>query len=154
MSDVSTAHEALIDWAGRTPDRGFLLQPVDRTLRATTFGEAEDIARRMASALLALGLERGDNVAILSKNCAEWVLADFAISMAGLVSIPIYPTANADTVSYIIGHSEAKAMFVGKLDDPRGIATAVPDALETIAFPYPTIDCRHTWQGLQKSAAP
>ena len=48
----------------------------------------------MASALLGLGLNPGDKVAILSKNCAEWMLADVAISMAGLVSVPIYPTAN------------------------------------------------------------
>lgn len=154
LRDVSTAHGALIAWSERTPDRDFLLQPVGRELRNTSFGEAEDIVRRAASALLALGLEPGDNVAILSKNCAEWVLADMAIAMAGLVSIPIYPTANADTVRYIVGHSESKALFIGKLDDPDGIAPAVPDALPTIAFPYPTIDCQHSWQAFIDAAEP
>jgi long-subunit acyl-CoA synthetase (AMP-forming) len=154
LSDVSTAHGALAAWAERTPDRDFLFQPVERELQTTTFREAEDIVRRMAAALLGLGLSPGDNVAILSKNCAEWLLADMAIAMAGLVSIPIYPTANADTVSYILGHSESKAMFIGKLDDPDGIASAVPDSLPTISFPYPTIGCQHTWQDLIDAAEP
>ena len=102
----------------------------------------------MASALLALGLLPGDKVAILSKNCAEWVLADLAIAMAGMISIPIYPTANADTVSYIVGHSEAKAVFAGKLDDPESVGGAIPETMPTIAFPYPTFDCQHSWQSL------
>jgi long-subunit acyl-CoA synthetase (AMP-forming) len=96
----------------------------------------------------------GDKVAILAKNSAEWVLADLAIAMAGLVSVPIYPTASADTVAYIIGHSEAKAVFVGKLDEPDAIGGAIPEALTTIAFPYPTIECRHRWQDLVDNAEP
>ena len=93
MTDVLTAHAALADWSARLPDRDFLLQPEDRALRRMSFSEAEDASRRMATALLDLGLGPGDKVAILSKNCAEWLLADFAIAMAGLISIPIYPTA-------------------------------------------------------------
>jgi len=74
--------------------------------------------------------------------------------MAGLVSVPIYPTASADTVAYIIGHSEAKALFVGKLDDPDAIGSAIPEALPTIAFPYPTTECRHRWQEMIDNAEP
>jgi len=154
MSELKTAHQVLSEWAGKMPDREFLLQPVDGQLRATTFGEAEDQARRMAAALTKLGMKPGDKVAILAKNCAEWVLADLAIAMAGMVSVPIYPTASADTVAYIIGHSEAKALFVGKLDEPEAIGSAIPEALPTIAFPYPTTECRYEWQQLVDSAEP
>ncbi|MEO1203202.1 MAG: hypothetical protein AAFX10_10870, partial [Pseudomonadota bacterium] len=59
LKDVSTAHGALIAWSERTPDRDFLLQPIGRELTKTSFREAEDIVRRTASALLALGLEPG-----------------------------------------------------------------------------------------------
>jgi len=154
MSELKTAHQVLSEWAGKMPDREFLLQPVDGQLRATTFGEAEDQARRMAAALTKLGMKPGDKVAILAKKCAEWVLADLAIAMAGMVSVPIYPTASADTVAYIIGHSEAKALFVGKLDEPEAIGSAIPEALPTIAFPYPTTECRYEWQQLVDSAEP
>ena len=154
MSELITAHKALAGWSEKMPDREFLLQPVDGRLHVITFNEALDQARRMAAALLGLGMAPGDKVAILAKNSAEWVLADLSIAMAGLVSVPIYPTASADTVAYIVGHSEAKAIFVGKLDEPDAIAKAVPEALPTIAFPYPTFDCTYDWQGLLDRAEP
>lgn len=154
MSELKTAHQMLTEWAGKMPDREFLLQPIAGQLHATAFSEAEDQALRMASALVALGMNPGDKVAILAKNCAEWVLADLAIAMAGMVSVPIYPTASADTVAYIIGHSEAKALFVGKLDEPDVIGSAIPEALPTIAFPYPTTECRYDWAEMIDSAEP
>jgi long-chain acyl-CoA synthetase len=154
MSELKTAHKALSAWAESMPDREFLHQPAGGRLRVTTFSEAEDQARRMAAALSALGMNPGDKVAILAKNSAEWILADLSIAMAGLVSVPIYPTASADTVAYIIGHSEAKAVFVGKLDEPDAIGSAVPETLPTIAFPYPTIECRYHWQDLVDNAEP
>jgi long-subunit acyl-CoA synthetase (AMP-forming) len=154
MTELVTAHAALTGWSETMPDREFLHQPANGQLRITTFGRAEDQARRMATALSALGMNPGDKVAILAKNSAEWVLADIAIAMAGLVSVPIYPTASADTIAYIIGHSEAKAVFVGKLDEPDAIVSAIPDALPTIAFPYPTVDCRYDWQTLIDNSEP
>jgi long-subunit acyl-CoA synthetase (AMP-forming) len=108
----------------------------------------------MATALQGLEFSPGDRVAILAKNSAEWVLADLAIAMAGLVSVPIYPTANADTVSYILEHSEAKACFVGKLDNPDALGNAIPGSVATVAFPYPTAQCRYHWNTLIEGAEP
>ena len=154
QTELLTAHDVVSDWAETMPDREFLLQPVDGVLRVTTFAEAVDQARRMAAALLGLGLNPDDKVAILAKNSAEWVLADLSIAMAGLISVPIYPTANADTIAYVLGHSEAKAIFVGKLDDPDAASNAIPKTLPSIAFPHDTIDCQHDWQQLIDSAEP
>jgi long-subunit acyl-CoA synthetase (AMP-forming) len=154
MNELKTAHDAISDWAENSPDREFLLQPVDGELRTTTYAQALDQSRRMASALLGLGLEPGDKIAILAKNSAEWVLADLAIAMAGLVSVPIYPTASADNIAYIIGHSEARAILVGKLDEPEAIAKAIPRSLPSVALPYPTVACQHRWQDLVDSAEP
>jgi len=137
-----------MNWAEKFPERIFLHQPVDGKLRTFTWQQSADDARRMASALLALGLQPGDKVAILAKNSAEWMLADLAIAMAGMISVPIYPTASTDTISYIVGHSEASAVFVGKLDEPKIVLDAVPRNLLKIAFPYPTEACQHNWQDL------
>ena len=146
MTELLTAHQALVDWAKKTPDRIFLNQPVDGIVRTFTWSESVDTSRRMASALLGLDVRRGDKVAILAKNSAEWFLADIAIAMAGLISVPIYPTAGADTVSHVLQHSEAKAVFVGKLDDAASAATAIAPDFPKIAFPYPTLGCQHQWQ--------
>jgi long-chain acyl-CoA synthetase len=154
MNDFRPAHDALLDWAGKTPDRIFLHQPVNGELRTYTWQEAADESRRMASALLGLGLKNGDKVAILAKNSAEWMLADLAISMAGLISVPIYPTAGVDTISYVLGHSEASAVFVGKLDEPEVAAAAIPRSMPSIAFPYPIEDCQLEWQSLVESNEP
>ncbi len=148
MSELLTAHQALINWAEKTPDRIFLNQPVDGELRRFTWRECEDSCRRIAGALRGLGLEKGDKVAILSKNCAEWFLADMAISMAGLVSVPIYPTANEETIGHAMEHSEAKAVFVGKLDQPGMAEAAIGPSAITISFPYETMKCGHRWENL------
>lgn len=148
MSDLLTAHQALVNWAARTPDRIFLYQPVQEELRTYTWQQSENVTRRMASALLGLGLQPGDKVAILAKNSAEWILADLAIAMAGMISVPIYPTASVDTIAYIVGQSESRAVFVGRLDEPKIAAEAIPAELPKIAFPYPIADCQYQWQEL------
>jgi len=120
------------------PDKAFLHQPINRQWQVTTWRQAFEKARIIAAGLKSLKLVPGDRVAILSKNCAEWFIADFAIMMAGLVSVPIYPTANQNTINYVLSNSGAKAIFIGKLDDPDNAVNAISDAVATIAFPYPT----------------
>lgn len=154
MTDFVTAHQALFDWAEKTPDRPFLHQPVEGVLQTISWREAADNASCMGSALLSLGLKPGDRVAILAKNSAEWLLADFAIAIAGLVSVPIFPNANADTVAYIIGHSETKAVFVGKIDDPELARAAIPPTIPCIGFPYRDVHCQLHWQELLANAEP
>ena len=145
MSNLNTATAALVRWAEEMPDREFLLQPVDGDVRVHTFAEALDITRRIAAALHNLGLSPGDKVAILAKNSAEWILSDLAISAAGMISVPIYPTAGVDTISYVIGHSEAKAIFIGKLDEPGVASEAVPSNLVRIGYPYPVLNAQYQW---------
>ena len=154
MTELLTAHQALVDWAQKKPDRVFLNQPVEGSVRTFTWAESAAASRCMASALLGLGLRPGDKVAILAKNSAEWFLADIAIAMAGLISVPIYPTAGPATVSHVVLHSEAKAVFVGKLDDAESAATAIAPDIPRIAFPYPTMDCQHQWQEMLVSHQP
>jgi len=137
------------------PDQVFLHQPVDGEVRRTTWAQAADAALRMATALQGFELEPGDRVAILAKNSAEWILADVAIAMAGFVSVPIYPTASQDTVSHVLSHSEAKLVFVGKLDDHATTISGISSDIPRIAFPYKTIsDCHHQWQTLIDSNQP
>jgi len=90
----------------------------------------------MAAALNAMGLGKDDKVAILSKNCAHWIMADLAISFAGCVSVPMYPNMTAESIQQILEHSEAKAVFFGKLDGADQMRKGVPEHLITIGFPF------------------
>jgi long-chain acyl-CoA synthetase len=74
-------------------------------------------AELAASGLLHLGFKPGDKIAISSyKNRPEWVIMDFAIQMAGMISIPLYPTISPNEYEYILNEAEVKAAFCGGLD--------------------------------------
>jgi long-chain acyl-CoA synthetase len=68
--------------------------------------------RQIACALMALGVGKGDRVAIIGDNGPEWVMADLGIQCAGGVSVGIYATSAAPQVEYVVQHSEAVCLFV------------------------------------------
>lgn len=146
--------EMLYHWERQCPDRTYLRQTINREYVDFTWGEVADEARRMVTALRHLGLVAGDKVALLSKNCAQWFIADLAMQMGQYVSVPIYPTANVDTIEYVLRHSESKAIFVGKLDDWKSQEAGVPADLLRIAFPYDTMPASHQWDDLLEAHEP
>jgi long-chain acyl-CoA synthetase len=100
------------------PDKTVFTQPMGGgVVREWTWKQAVDEVRRMAAYLKGLEpAEPGTRIALLAKNSAHWMMADWAIWMAGHVSVPLYPTLAANTVRQILDHSESKLLFVGKLD--------------------------------------
>ncbi len=63
--------------------------------------------RRFCLGLVALGVEKGDKVAILSENCREWVWAELAAMSASAVGVGVYPTSPAPEVKYVVSHCGA-----------------------------------------------
>ena len=142
-------------WERERGDDIFLTQPDGRgAVRDITWSEAGDEVRRMAAWLQSQGWPNASKVAILGKNSAHWILADLAITMAGLVSVPIYPTFNAEAVRYILAHSEARACFIGKLDSVAGVAGAMPPDVRLIALPLAPAIPALSWQALVSGTAP
>lgn len=78
--------------------------------RPVTFAEAAAAVDEIAGGFLALGVERGAKVAILSRTRLEWTLVDYALASVGAVSVPIYPTSSAIEAAYILGNSGARAV--------------------------------------------
>lgn len=120
-------------------DKVFLHQPINGQWHKYTWTDVEQQARCIAAGLQAQGFEQGTKIGILSKNCAHWVIVDLAIMMAGMISVPIYVTANRVTIDYVIKHANIKAIFVGKLDDMVESEAAINHDVLRIALPYPTI---------------
>lgn len=137
--------QVLLDNTKKHPQKILFNQPVNRNWISFTWAEAADAARRIATGLVEHGLKKGDRVAILAKNSAEWFIADWAIMMAGMISVPVYATAGAKTIRYILHHSEAKAIFVGKLDSVDAANLALDGNILKVAFPYPTAKCDQQW---------
>ncbi|WP_020648169.1 AMP-binding protein [Solimonas variicoloris] len=128
--------QRLYRWERERAERIYLTQPLGGgAVRDYRWREAMDEVRRIAAFLRAQHWPAGSRVAILSKNCAHWLLADFAIWMAGHVSVPIYPTLAADSIRQILDHAEARAIFIGKLDDWAAMAPGVPESMPRIRLP-------------------
>lgn len=151
---MTTAFDAFSVHVSDNPDAVFLNQPIGGKVVQWTRREAADDALRLASGLHRIGLKKGDHVALLSKNCAEWFIADMAISIAGMISVPIYPTASAKTIRYVMEHSEARAIIIGKVDDPAPVRRALGDDVATISTRYIDIECTHRWQDLVDNNTP
>jgi long-chain acyl-CoA synthetase len=66
----------------------------------------------VACAIRDAGLEAGDRVALVSHNCVDWIVCDFATFFAGCVVVPIYPTQALDHTAHILEHSGARLIFV------------------------------------------
>lgn len=140
-TNTEALHSALYyfyEWERQMPDAVFLRQPSGNEWLDITWAQAGKQARQIAAALLDMGLKPGDNIGLVSKNCYHWIIADLAIMMGGFVSVPFYPTLNADQLAEVIALGDIKLLFVGKLDDWTGMRNGVPVAMPIIRFPHYT----------------
>lgn len=153
MERFDSPLEAFNHWVATSPQRIFLRQPINREFKEFTYAEANDQIRKMVTALNHLGLEKGDHVALLSKNCAHWVLADLAIMAAGFISVPIYPTLGAESINEILVHSESKAVIIGKLDDYEAQRSGIPD-ITKIGVEMYDVKEDHSWEQLIQQNTP
>lgn len=128
--------DAAYEWEKNTPDKVYMTQPIGGgKVIDYTWDDTLNQARRMAAYLRSLDLPANSHIALISKNCAHFIITDLAIWMAGHVSIALYPTLNTETVSYILDHSESKMVFIGKLDDWDDIRAGIPEDMPGIALP-------------------
>jgi long-chain acyl-CoA synthetase len=128
--------DKLYHWEKDFPAKVFMQQPIDGVWHSWTWGDVAREARTMAAALKAMGLPPGSNIALISKNCAHWIICDLAIMLSGHISVPLYPNLNAASIGQILTHSGAKVLFVGKLDDWSSMRPGVPEGITCISFPF------------------
>ena len=133
--NLQTIPGLFYNWEKSTPNNIFLRQPVGDTWNTYTFKEVGDQARRIVTAMRGLGLEKGDHIALISKNCAHWIIADLAIMMGGYVSVPLYASLASDQLTLVLEKSDAKAIFVGKLDEWERKSKGLIDGMPVMRFP-------------------
>jgi long-chain acyl-CoA synthetase len=102
-----------------------------------TFAEVGTIVEEIALGLIDLGIAPGDRVSILSDTRPEWTFASFAVSAAGGVVVPIYPTNSPEECEWVAGNSQSRAIVceneaqLAKIEKVRG---ALPDLAYTIGI--------------------
>ena len=94
-------------------------------------------ARFIAAGLHAIGVNRGDRLALLSESRVEWTLTDAGSIFAGVIDVPIYPTLTPPQVRYILNDSGASVLFLErreKFQELKQILGECPDVKQVIFF--------------------
>ncbi|MGH1372644.1 MAG: AMP-binding protein [Cellvibrionaceae bacterium] len=117
--------EMLYQWEATKPDAVYLRQSKQGEFVDYTWGEVAQRARKLANYLKGLGFPAGSRVAIYSQNSPDWFVTDFAIMMSGYVSVPLYPGQSAQSMRYVLEHSDSKLLFIGHADHPESIEQAL-----------------------------
>src|SRR5918999_2573308 len=103
---------------------------IDRSLRYS-YAEFKEEVERCARALMALGLEKGDHVAVWGQNVPEWVTLQFATGKTGTVLVTINPAYKSEELRYVLEQSDAAALFLTEgvkgADFVEILQDAVPD---------------------------
>src|SRR5918998_2884682 len=119
--------------AERRPDDEALVY-ADRDLRYT-YAEFRRVVEDCARALMALGIEKGDHVAVWGQNVPEWVTLQFATGKVGAVLVTINPAYKSHELKYVLQQSDAAALFltegVGDADFLQILQGAVPELVDS-----------------------
>ena len=146
------------EWEKNFPNQPFLNQPFGDTWETYTWGEAGEMARKIASALKSFNLPQGAHIGLISKNCREWVIADIAIVMAGYVSVPFFDNLTGEQLQEVIELGDVKALFVGKVEDWENTKQSVNENLPLISFPnykgHSVIDNALKWKDIMNDFEP
>jgi len=160
--DINIGTRAILEyfqhWEQQEPDRPFLRQPFGADWKVMSYGEVGLQARKLLAYLHSLGIEKGDKIGLLSKNCSQWIIADLAMMMGGYVSVPFYPNLTGAQLAEVIERSEAKLLFVGKLEEWENQRSHLRKDLPIIRFPYylgnSKVEEGVSWEEIQQNHEP
>jgi long-chain acyl-CoA synthetase len=129
-SNVNTLTEIFYaQTTGALRDKTYLLYKPERgkpymSMTYDTFGKR---AIETAMSLHALGLRRGDRIAILSESRPEWMMTDFAALLLGAITVPMFPTLTPKQVEYILINSGARMVVVSNDLQFRKVMKSLPE---------------------------
>ena len=102
--------------------------------KAREFVKMTDV---ISQGLIGLGVTKGDRVAVISNNCPQWNMVDFAVQQIGGILVPVYPTVRQTDYEYIINHAEPKIIFVEGsllLKKVKGVLDKMTEKPKVFAF--------------------
>ena len=149
--------ENFYKWEIKKPNDTFLIQPIDGNYHYFTWKKVGDQARRISNYINGLKLKPNSQIAIISKNCAHWIITDLAIMMSGHTSVPLYANVNGKTAKYILEHSESKLVFIGKLEkyDWEEIKNNIPKSIIQVDFGYYGLNTKvNKWEDIITNTEP
>ena len=143
MCKETRIFDILTVYTEKWPDQQVALAKKENgTWRKYSPKEYQDITRKVAYALIELGIEPKEKVAIISGNRPEWNILDMAITMIGAIDVPIYPTISKEDYRYILDNCDAKMVIL------EGVA--VMNKVEEVRNDIPKLQLLYTFQDRQK----
>ena len=109
---MTTLVHKLMHWADVQPETPALYRRNPSGWEAVTWAEYLRAVEAVGDSLVALGVEPGDCVTIVSQNRVKWLVAQFGAGSCGAAVAPCYPTCTAAQIAYQIAHSHAPVVFV------------------------------------------
>lgn len=123
-TEVRTVNEVFARASSRGKHTLFLRQVEGGAWEPITASQVYGMVRALAEALRAMGVVKGDRVAILSENRWEWAIADFAVLALGAVDVPLYATNTPEQMGYMLRDSGAKVAIVSNGEQLAKLAAA------------------------------
>jgi fatty-acyl-CoA synthase len=108
--DNLTIPQAFQQTVGRFPGHDALVFPWLNYRRS--YAEFDSDVRRVAHALLALGVERGEHIGIWATNWPQWILVQFAAAQIGAVLVTVNPSYRANELSYVLNQADITTLFL------------------------------------------
>jgi long-subunit acyl-CoA synthetase (AMP-forming) len=151
ISHYQSNLENFLHWAKQTPQRVYLRQPIADQYIDYTYSSAAAEVKKIAYFIKEKLPKGTQNVGILSKNSAHWMMADLAIAAAGAISVPFYATLTKDQLHQVLVHSECQILIVGKLDHWGKIKEAIPPEVLIIHTPESDEKTGNQWSDIVSS---
>jgi long-chain acyl-CoA synthetase len=138
IADDASIADVVFSRAESQPQRVIMRRRADDgTWHDVTAAEFRAEVTALARGLIGAGVEPGDRIGLMSRTRYEWTLTDYAILTAGAVTVPVYETSSAEQVEWILGDSQARAVFAETsrhAEEIRGIRDRLPGLSEIWEF--------------------
>jgi long-chain acyl-CoA synthetase len=152
--ELLTPLSRFLHYAETVGDEIFMRQPVNSAWKEWTWKQSREEVLKIAHFFRQLHLPDQSNIAILSKNCAHWLMADLAIEAAGHISVPLYASQGAGTIEQILTHAEAKVIVIGKLDDFEHQKVGIPSDVRRLSVSLYGISAGDSWEHIVSKYLP
>lgn len=109
-----------------------------------------DMIEHVAVGLLSLGVQPGDKIAIIARNCWQWTVADHAILSVGAVNVPLYVTLSPEETQWCLTHAEVSIVFIGDQEIEERLGEAIRRT-PTVKYVFGFYEgAKHPWVELFK----
>ncbi len=142
-------------WAVERYRLALIYEDEEGRVEKFTFWDLKGLSNRLANALRAYGIERGDRVGILLPQCPETALAHIAIYKLGAIAIPLFTLFGPDALEYRLGNSEAKAVITDQanIEKIEQVKSKLPHLKIIIATKAKPIEgVQDFWKSVEKGA--